>query len=258
MFVNNLSPEIIKIGFLEIRYYGLIYVLGALLGLWFLKRASQKNKIKLDKDEIYDLVLWLLIGMLIGSRLFTVFIFNPTYYFSQPWWKIFALWEGGMSFHGGLTGILLSGYIFCKKKNTSLLKISDILTIPLMFALALGRIANFINRELVGTITDVEWCVVFPNIDQECRHPYQLYEAGKRFLILGWLIYLNKKEWKEGFLLWNLILFEGAGRFLLDFYNYTPNNPLLTTGQYLSIIMIIISIYFLNKNHKTDIKNIIT
>lgn len=245
MWVHSLDPVLFHLGPLQIRYYGLAYLLGALFSYWMLLHARKNGNLTLNKTEISDLVTWLVAGVLIGSRLFYIIFYNPLFYLENPL-KIFAVWEGGMSFHGGFVGIILATYLFCKKKHQSFFHIADILSIPLIFALALGRIANFINGELYGTPSSLPWCVVFPS-GAECRHPYQLYDGLKRFIIFGYLIILNRREWAPGFLFWNLVFFEGLGRFILDFVKEEFTVLLFTPGQWMSIVVVVVSGYHLYK-----------
>lgn len=241
--MHNLDPVLVNLGPLEIRYYGLAYVLGALFAYWMLERARKNGHLALTKDGISDLVGWLVLGVLIGSRVFYVLFYNLSFYIDNPL-KIFAVWEGGMAFHGGFVGIVLATYLFCRRKKLSFFHIADILSAPLMFALALGRIANFINGELFGKITNVSWCVIVPP-ESVCRHPYQLYDGLKRFLLVGWLMYLGREKRQEGFIFWNLVLFEGLGRFALDFLKNEFTVLLLTPGQWMSIVMVVVAGYVL-------------
>lgn len=247
MFTHNIDPTLFSIGPFEIRYYGLVYVIGFLLIYYILSKKRQE--LKLTKKDIDNLVLYLILAVVVGSRLFEVLIWNPAYYFANPL-KIFAIWEGGMALHGGIIAICLVGYYFCKKKKISFAKLADILVIPAVFILALGRIANFINAELVGIITNLPWCVKFPNIEG-CRHPVQLYGAAGRFVLFGYLIALKKlKKFKDGFLFWNFILFMAIGRFFCDFLRQDPRLLGLSMGQYLSIIMFAIASYVLIRHYK--------
>ena len=257
MWVNNLDPVLIDVGPLEIRYYGLVYVLGALFAYWMLERARKNGRFDLNEKDISDLVLWLGLGVLIGSRLFYVIFYNPSYYFGMNFWKIIAVWEGGMSFHGGFTGILLACYLFCRKKKVPFFHIADMLSAPLMLALALGRIANFINGELWGTVTNVKWCVAFPNAPDGgtvCRHPYQLYDGAKRFAVFFWLLWIGRKEFQPGFVFWNFVFFEGLGRFFLDFYKGVDPVFIIKPGQWLSLAMVLVAAYFFWTRHREDFK----
>ena len=250
MFIHNLNPTLLDLGPLEIRYYGLVYLLGFII-LYFVLNKN-KDKLNITKDEIYDFIFYIFLGILIGSRVMHI-LWELDYYILNPI-KIFYFWEGGMAFHGGLIGVLIASYYFCKKKNISLAKLADTLVIPAVFILALGRIANFINAELYGIITNVPWCVKFPNVDG-CRHPTQLYYSLKRFIVLGILIFLNRKEHKDGFLFWNMLTLFGIGRFFIDFLIEEWHFLGLTLGQYLSLIMFITGLYVLIKYYKEDLRS---
>ena len=193
MWTHNLDPTLLNLGTLEIRWYGLVYVIGFFLAVWWLMYLSKKKKLELNSEEIWDFAFYLMLGVLIGSRLFMVF-WQPQTYLLRPW-NLLKIWQGGMSFHGGFVGVVIAGYWYCKKKKLNFWKLADILSIPTIFALALGRLANFINGELVGRVWDGKWCVVFPDYGDSCRHPSTLYAASKRFLVFGWLFILT--FWKQ-------------------------------------------------------------
>lgn len=250
MFVHNLNPVLFQIGKVQIRYYGLLFVLGALIVYFFIKKLVKERDLKLSKDDVDLYVIYLLIGVIIGSRLFYVLIYNLKFYLQNPL-LIFALWQGGLSFHGGLVGAIVAAYIFCKKKNVSLQKMGDITIIPLGLALMLGRIGNFINAELYGRITDIAWCVKFPNVEG-CRHPSQLYEAFKNLFIFVVLYNIRNKKFKDGFIFWLFVLMYATLRFFIEFFR-APDPQLgfivagLTMGQILNIIMFFIALFFINK-----------
>lgn len=253
MWTHNLNPVLLSLGPLEIRWYGLVYVLGFFLSVWWLHYLSKKGRLKLTSDNIWDFAFYCMLGVLIGSRVFMVF-WNPETYLLHPL-NLFKIWEGGMSFHGGLTGIVVAGYLYCRKKQLNFWELADALSFPTMLALALGRIANFINGELVGRVWNGTWCVVFPQYDEACRHPQVLYAAGYRFLISFWLLWLSFKEkFTPGFIFWNFVLLEGVGRFMVDFYREDILYSGLTLGQWFSVVMIIVAGYFLVRKYKREIK----
>ncbi len=249
MLTFDIDPVLFSLGPLEIRYYGLVYVLGFILLTFLLLRA--RKSLSLSKDDVYDLIYYLILGVLLGSRFFHVFFWEPSYYFSQPW-KIFFIWEGGMSFHGGLFGTIIACYLFSKKKHFSFYKLADFLVVPGLIALAFGRIANFINGELFGTITSVPWCFNFG--DDLCRHPYQLYSSLKRFALAGFFLILQKYySFREGFIFWLMLFFMGLGRFSLDFLREELIYYGLTIGQWLSLIMIIFSMIVIFKCYSRNV-----
>ncbi len=252
MWVHNIDPTLFTIGPLEIRYYGLVYVIGFLFMLFYLEHLRKKNKLNLMQDQVYDLIFYLILGTLIGARLFHVIFWEPSYYLMRPW-EIFYIWQGGMSFHGGLVGIIGVGFWFSKRFNIKFLRLADIISIPAMIFLAIGRIANFINGELPGTTSNVSWCVIFPGYEN-CRHPVQLYSAIKRFFIAGLLVLLSLKKHKPGFIFFNMIFLMGLGRFFIDFLRLDARWLGLSAGQYFSLAMILVSSYVLLKYYNKEYK----
>jgi phosphatidylglycerol:prolipoprotein diacylglycerol transferase len=253
MFVHNIDPTLLNIGPFEIRYYGLVYVIGFLFVFFYLKNLVEKKKLKLKKEELYDYLFYLLIAVLIGGRLFHVLVYNPTYYIANPV-KIFAIWNGGMAFHGALLGILLATYLFTKKHKIKFYDLLDNLVIPASFFLFLGRIANFLNGELFGTPSTLPWAVRFPDPKgghfPDYRHPSQIYEALKNLGIFFFLIFESKKKTKPGYLTWMFIFLYGILRFLIEFVRFSHIRHLgLSIGQYLCLIMVIVSGYILIKNY---------
>lgn len=254
MFVNNIEPILFSIGPFSVRYYGLIYALGFVLSYFWLRYLIKKEKLKLNEEQLDIYMIWLITGVVIGARLFEVFVYNVTYY-SAHFDEIFMIWNGGMSFHGGLIGLLVVTAIFAQKYRLHIYDILDALAIPAAFSLMLGRIANYTNSELYGTVTtpiQTSWCVVFKKIDDYCRHPTQLYEALKNFFILIVLSALtyhyektDYKHYKKGTMFWIFILLYGALRFFISFYRDETKYFGLDVGQYMCVIMVIVSLIFL-------------
>ena len=260
MFIHNINPILIPISeSFAIRYYGLIYALAFILVYFLFKRFAAKGNIKNLKPELVDsLTLYVVLGVIIGARLGEVLFYNLPYYLSKPL-HIFMVWQGGMSFHGGLIGVAIVLYLFCKKHKINLLEIADILVIPAAFALFLGRIANFINHELIGVPTkNTPWyCIDYSNYGIDgCRHPSQIYESIKNlfigiFLLLEYNYFQKfKKKYKPGIVLFSFIILYGLLRFLVNFYRADPVIFLgISTGQILSLIMFFVGIFFLIKNY---------
>ena len=250
MYTHNLDPVLVSLfGVVDIRWYSLAYLFGAVFSLWWMLFLKKKGEFEgLSSDDIWDLVLYLLIGVLVGSRLFMVF-WNPSVYLFRPWELLFV-WKGGMSFHGGLVGIIVAGLVYCRLKKVSFYSLADAMSFPTIIALALGRVANFINGELVGRVFDGFGCVVFPEVDSNCRHPWAIYAAIQRFLVGGWLFGLSyyryfRGRFAPGFLFWNFVFFDGLGRFVLDFYRLEDLYIGLSLGQWFSLIMVLVAGYFL-------------
>jgi len=253
MFIHNLDPVLFHLGPLEIRYYGLFFALGFIIAYFLLNYLVKKNEINLKKEDIADFLFYIAIGSIVGARLFYVVFYNFNFYLTNLT-KIFYVWEGGLSFHGGLIGAIITGYFFCKKKNIDFYIMADITVIPLAFGLFLGRIGNFINGELVGRITNVPWCVQFKDFEG-CRHPSQLYESAKNLFIFFFLFFINNKyhkKLKRGTLFWSFVILYSVLRFLIEFFR-APDEQLgfiimgLTMGQLLNIVMFMVGVIFLYK-----------
>jgi len=247
MFIHSINPILISIFGLEVRYYGLVYVIGFLLALFIL--LNQRKKLNLSKDEVYDFIFYSVIFIIICARLFEILFYQPSYYFSNPL-QMLMIWKGGLSFHGGLVGIIIWILIFTKRRKLKFYDLSDILVIPAALILSIGRIANFINGELVGRITNVSWAVKFPGYEGY-RHPSQIYEALKNMLIFFVLFFLRNRNLRKGTLTWLFVFLYGILRFLIEFVK-EPTSLILgiPTGQLLSLIMVIIGGYFLFRKWK--------
>ncbi len=259
MFYHNINPILIQIGAVEIRYYGLVYFLGFLFFYFFLRNQVKKDKIKnLNESSLDTFMIYFIIGSIIGARLFEFLFYLPKVFFANPL-EFFMIWNGGMSIHGGIAGGMLSAYIFSKKHKVSFYKLADLSAIPLLLFMTLGRIANFINGELWGTITNnANICIDYTksqfviNPPEGCRHPYQLYEATKNFIAGLGLILINKYyKLKEGLLFWWSIFIYNTLRFLLDFYREESRILGISTGQALCIIFSLLSLYFIVKLSRT-------
>ncbi|MBU2561708.1 MAG: prolipoprotein diacylglyceryl transferase [Nanoarchaeota archaeon] len=255
-FIHNFNPTLVHLGPFEIRYYGLVYVLAFVIVYFYFRHLMKHKRLKLSEEELYDFILYNMLGVLIGSRLIHIIFWEPMYYLQQPW-KVLYVWEGGMAFHGGLIGVAVATYLFWRKigRRISFAKLGDYLSMPAIFMLAIGRIANFINGELPGRVTDVSWCWYFPGYDG-CRHPQQLYSAIKRFIVFGWLVFVNTRKHKDGFVLWNMVTLIGIGRFVIDFYRDDPTLLGLTAGQYLSMVMFVLGAYVLVRYYMDDVKRL--
>ncbi len=247
-----IDPVIFAIGPLEVRWYGLVYALGFLLSGWWI--GKNKQKLGLEGDEPWDLIFYSLVGGIIGARLFEAF-WEPMYYLGNPI-NFLKIWQGGMSFHGGIVGGILAVWWLCRKRKWPLAKILDIGALPFALFMAFGRIANFINSELLGRAWSGSWCVDFG--DGICRHPSTLYASVKRFIVFGGLVWLNKlSQFKPGFIFWNYVFFEGLGRIIVDFYRSENVYYFgLTMGQLLSLVMVIVSLIVFWKFYKKDWKKL--
>lgn len=249
VFYHNIDPILFQIGPVKIYWYGLMYVLSFIIVYLYVRSAVKHRKLRLSLGDVDNLMILLTLALIIGARLFEVFLYNPAYYLANPL-KIPAVWEGGLSFHGGLVGLIIAAYFFCRKKNISLLHLADIFVVPLAFAQALGRIGNFINGELYGTVTSLPWGMKFSGAEG-FRHPSQLYEVFYNLVIFSFLFLKRNKKFPAGSLLaWFLILYS-IFRFLTEFVR-EPEVMIgpLTIGQVLNVFMLlggIILLYYLKQ-----------
>lgn len=254
----DIDPVIFRISeHLAITWYSMSYVVGILLGWFFAKKIIiiknnniinyNKNINQITPNMMDDFVNWIIFGIIIGGRLGYVIFYDPIKYLQDPI-DILKTYEGGMSFHGGILGYIISSYIFAIRRNVSFLALTDISSLVAPIAIGFGRIANFINAELYGRVTDVSWGVVFPNSDLLPRHPSQLYEALLEGLLL--LVIVNycafKKQLLEkvGVISAIFLIFYSLFRIIIEFYR-EPDIQIgfiiqkFTLGQLLSIPMFI-------------------
>lgn len=246
MFYHNINPILVSFGPFEIRYYGIIYALGFILAYFFLRHFIRQKKLKMSEQELDTYLVYLIIGVVLGARLFEILFYNLSWYLAHPA-EFIAIWHGGLSFHGGLVGAIISTWLFCKKKQLHFLHLADYIVIPAALGLALGRIGNFLNGELPGRITAVPWAVQFPGFDG-FRHPSQVYESIKNLIIFSILLVHVKKQHKDGYLFGLFLFWYGLLRFLIEFVR-EPETMVwfLTMGQALSIPVIILGLYLIMK-----------
>ena len=248
MFINNFDPVAIQIFSIEIRWYSLAYIIGILLG-WILSKRFFISNVEL-KEKFDDFLTFVILGIIIGGRLGYVILYNPNYYLDNLI-DIFKIWEGGMSFHGGLIGVVLASIYFAKKNNQNFFIYLDVISVVAPIGIFFGRIANFINSELYGTETNLPWAVQFIKIDNLYRHPTQLYEALFEGLILFLiLIYLRNKGLMKitGLMSGIFLICYSIFRFIIEFLR-VPDEQVgyllfnLTMGQIISCIFFLIGIY---------------
>lgn len=250
MIYHNINPVLLEIGPLEIKYYGLVYVLGLLLAYFILRNIVRKNKIEnLDIEKLYDLIIYIALGVILGARLLYFVFYSPLTFFYNPL-EIFMVWQGGMSFHGGLIGLVIAVLVFSRKYKVKFYDLADVLVIPAALALFLGRIVNFVNAELIGTKTGLPFCIQYDNVEG-CRHPSQIYEALKNLVMFFTLLFLRtKKKLKSGTLFWLFVLMYGVLRFLVTFFREDARFLGLSEGQYLSLAMVVVASVFLYRINK--------
>lgn len=215
----NIDPVLVNIwGPLQIRWYGLMYVIGFVLAFLIVNSASKRRQNGLSRLDIEDLFAYSIAGLIIGARVGYCIIYDFSYYMFKPL-EILMPWKGGMSFHGGLIGLLIAGYVFAKRRNKNFLMLADMGALGAPPGLFFGRIGNFINGELYGRVTDVPWGMVFQGGGSLPRHPSQLYEAFLEGLILFLIVYgISFKSKINGVLLSAFLFFYGLFRFILEFF----------------------------------------
>lgn len=237
-------PILFSLGPLAVRYYSLAYIAGFLLAYRWLKQAF-------NKEIAEDALTWIVLGTIIGGRVGYFIFYSPATLLSDPL-ELFRLWHGGMSFHGGLIGITAASAWFTRLRKIQFWEFADIMIIPAAIGLGLGRIANFLNGELVGTITNVNWCMQFPGFNG-CRHPSQLYEAAYSFAIAGIVYWQSRKKTERGYLFAVFLALYGISRFLVTFLREDPRWFGLSEGQYLSLVVLAIGVWLLGTKYKKSV-----
>ena len=257
MFINNFDPVAFQILSFEIRWYSLAYIIGIVIGWTLCKKIFIKNS---DINEKFDdYITYLIIGIILGGRIGYIIFYNFSYYLDNVL-DIFKIWQGGMSFHGGLLGVIVSSYIFAKKNNQNPFSYLDQVSLVAPIGIFFGRLANFINSELYGKASDVPWSVIFIKVDNLSRHPSQLYEAILEGIILFLILiyFINRNYLKKPGLISGLFLiFYSLFRFFIEFFR-VPDEQIgylilnLTMGQIISLVFasIGITIFYLKNENK--------
>ena len=262
-----------------LRWYAMAYIVGILIGWWMVVRAMKTprlwpdNTAPMTPQQVEEMVVAIVLGIILGGRLGFVLFYQPAYYLQNPA-EILMVWRGGMAFHGGLLGVGVAMLWFCRRHGLPVVQVADALAVATPPGIMLGRISNFINAELWGRPTDVPWGVIFPGAAaQDCpgvvgacaRHPSQLYEAGLEGLVLGlvliWLVWARDWLKRPGQTTGMFLAGYGLGRFIVEFYRVadpqfiTPDNPLgyvirlgpagITMGQLLSLPMIALGLWLI-------------
>ncbi len=260
MFINNFDPVAFQIFSFEIRWYSLAYIIGILLG-WVLSKKIFIKNLEINK-KFDDYISYLIIGIIVGGRFGYIVFYNFNYYLNNIL-DIFKIWEGGMSFHGGLIGVICASIVFAKKNKQDYFLYTDVVALAAPIGIFFGRLANFVNSELYGSPTEVPWAVTFVQVDNLSRHPSQLYEAVLEGIILFLiLIYFRKKNYleKPGLISALFLILYSIFRFIVEFFR-VPDEQLgylilsLSMGQIISLIFIIFGIilfYVKNENKQIN------
>jgi phosphatidylglycerol---prolipoprotein diacylglyceryl transferase len=248
----HIDPVLIRLGPLAIRWYGLMYVAGLTTAFFLIKARAARQKFALPVNDLHDLILYAALGVILGGRLGYTLFYNLPYYLEHPL-KLIAVWEGGMSFHGGLIGVLIAGWLFCRRKGYSFHALADLATPVAPIGLGLGRLGNFINGELYGRPTDVAWCMVFDATGggPACRHPSQLYEAFLEGVVLFALVwFVDRRPHPTGAVFWTFITGYAAVRIFVEFFREPDAHlgllgGLVSMGQVLSAPMLALGLFML-------------
>ena len=257
MFINNFDPVAFQILSLEIRWYSLAYIMGIVLGWAYCKKKLIKDQYILGLFD--DFITYLILGVIVGGRLGYALFYNLKYYLENPI-EILMVWNGGMSFHGGLIGVIVASQLFSNKHKLNSFVFLDLVALSAPIGIFFGRIANFINSELYGRATDLPWSVQFIIIDNIKRHPSQLYEAFFEGIILFLILrHFFKKNYlhNPGKISALFLIFYSLFRFFVEFFRY-PDSQIgylilnLTFGQLISILFLIVGLFlfYLKYNEK--------
>ena len=248
----HIDPVFLRIGPLQFRWYGLMYILAFIATYFILRGESRRKQLPLTMDDVADLVFYGAMGVVLGGRLGYILFYNLGFYLTHPF-RVFAVWEGGMSFHGGLLGVILAFALYARKKGVPFLSLMDMAALCAPIGLGLGRIGNFINGELYGRVTDVPWGMVFPGGGNLPRHPSQLYEAFLEGLLL-FVIILVVSRWSKvpGVPAWALCAGYGLFRFIVEFFREPDAQlgiflGLFSMGQFLSLPMFLLGSFMVFK-----------
>jgi len=247
----NISPVAFNIFGFDIYWYSFAYIIGISVGYLLLKHLNKRSN-AYSEQSLDDLLFYSVLGIILGRRLGYMFFYDFAGMVSNPM-KIFMIRGGGMSFHGGVIGVIIAIYCVCRKHNLKFLKATDLIVCVAPIGLFLGRIANFINMEMYGKVTDVAWGVVFPNAGPYQRHPTQLYEAfAEGALLFVIMLFLFPRLYnKSGVLSGFFLVYYGIVRFIIEFFKDVTDGHVLflTTGQALCLPMILLGIGIIRSSH---------
>jgi phosphatidylglycerol---prolipoprotein diacylglyceryl transferase len=243
----HIDPVLVQVGPLAIRWYALAYIAGIVLGWRLARRLVALPPVVASREQIDDFVTWVTLGIILGGRLGYVLFYRPDYYLFHPL-EILAVWQGGMSFHGGALGVAVALFLFCRQQRLDLLAFADRVAAVVPIGIFLGRLANFANGELWGRVTDVSWGMVFPTGGPEPRHPSQLYQAGLEglalFVLLQVLVWRPAIRARRGFVTGAFLVGYGLARLVGELFRQ-PDAHLgflvagITMGQLLSLPMVL-------------------
>lgn len=253
-FVWNVDPILFTLGPLTIHWYGALFASSIFAGLYYMKWIYQREN--QNVESLDNLLVYVVIGIIVGARLAHCFFYDPDYYFSHPL-KIIAIWEGGLASHGGGLGAIIGTYLYARKNPFSFIWLLDRLAIATALFGIFVRSANFINAEILGKPTDVPWAIVFQRIDNVARHPAQLYEAlayAVIFITLTLIYRFTHAKERQGMLLGIFLIMTFTARFIIEFFKqqqaaYTIETS-INTGQMLSIPFFFVGVFLVFRSIK--------
>ena len=254
MLVNTLNPVLFSFGFVTIYWYGLLYALGVFAAYYYGTHLIKHGRFSMTLKDFDNAYFWIVVSMVVGARLFEVLFYQPSYYFANPL-DILAVWKGGLSFHGGFIGCILSVWYFSRKHNLSFWQFTDVLIVPGALAQAFGRLGNLFNQELVGRAFNGAWAMIYTAVDEVPRHPVQLYEIFYNLVIFAVLLFLSKKKLPHGTLFALFFIMYGACRFVVEYFKEPEVMwGFLTIGQWLSVAMVGVGIVLWLKIRKNQVR----
>ncbi len=249
------DPIAVQIGPIAIRWYALAYIAGLVLGWQFVRRLAKHGQSGLNRAQIDDLLFWVAMGVIIGGRVGYVLFYRPDHYLFNPL-EIVKVWQGGMSFHGGLLGVILAIILFARRNRLPMLAVGDTVAVAVPIGLFFGRIANFVNGELFGRVSNTPWAMVFPGGGLFPRHPSQLYEACLEglvlFLVLAWLAYRTTALRRPGMATGVFLVGYAMARGFIELFREPDVGIALpeigiTMGQLLSLPMLIVGLLLISR-----------
>lgn len=246
----ELNPVFLSLGPLQFRWYGLMYVLGFIASYFMIRSEVRRKSLSLTRDDVADLVFYGAMGVVLGGRVGYILFYNLEYYLTNPL-RIFAVWEGGMSFHGGFAGVIVSMLIYLIRKNPGFFNLTDMIAQCAPIGLGLGRIGNFINGELYGRVTDAPWGIVFPGGGDLPRHPSQLYEAALEGVLLFFIVrFASRRSNITAVPTWTFCAGYGLFRCIVEFFRQPDAqigtfHNIFSMGQLLSLPMFLVGTFML-------------
>ncbi len=250
-----IDPVAIELGPFVVRWYSLAYIAGIVLGWRYMLRLTERTGGAVERAHVDDFVVWATLGIVLGGRLGFVLFYRPDFYLAHPL-EIFAMWKGGMSFHGGALGVLFSAWLFARRRKIGFLAFGDLICAAAPIGLFFGRIANFINGELYGRVTDVPWAMVFPRGGEQPRHPSQLYEGTLEgivlFAVFAVMIYRFDALRKPGTIMGAFFAGYALARSTVEFVREPDANlgilfGFITMGQLLSVPLFLAGVWLIRR-----------